>query len=70
MQAHLYFANSALRPFESIPITADGSAAGKVSIIAQLPRGIAYDDFAIDTKGNAWITSHPFALDEVTPGGK
>lgn len=63
----LYFTNSATRSYGRIPVTADGSAAGQVEILATSPG--EYDDFAFDTDGNVWIATHPGSLNEVTRGG-
>ncbi|KAM0803807.1 hypothetical protein BDR22DRAFT_801059 [Usnea florida] len=63
----LYFTNSATRSYGRIPITANGSAAGQVEILATSPG--EYDDFAFGTDGNVWIATHPGSLNEVTRGG-
>ncbi|KAL8825594.1 MAG: hypothetical protein Q9170_007738 [Blastenia crenularia] len=49
----LYFTNSNLETFNSVPINADGTAKGPAETIAS---GIAADDFALDAKGQAYIT--------------
>ena len=66
----LYFTNSALGTFGSIPIDSMGKATGNVSIIATDGKGDAYDDFAIDRHGNFWVTNHPDILAEITLGGE
>ena len=66
----LHFTNSAQGVYGRVPITANGSQAGAVSIIARSPPGLTYDDFALDSQGNAWIASHPNAISKVTPGGQ
>ena len=63
----LYFTNSATRSYGRIPITANGSAAGQVEILATSPG--EYDDFAFGTDGNVWIATHPGSLNEITRGG-
>ena len=66
----LYFSNSALGTFGSFPIAANGSSTGNVTILAHLPGGVAYDDFAIDSNGTSWVTNHPDALDTVNLDGQ
>ncbi|KAL2782999.1 hypothetical protein BJX66DRAFT_319326 [Aspergillus keveii] len=61
----LYFTNSGLNTFGKLPITAQGTAAGVISIIASAPANNFYDDFALDAGGNPWITLHPHALEIV-----
>ena len=65
----LYFTNSAQGTFGKVPITASGTAAGVISIIANAPAGNFYDDFALDGIGNALITAHPSSIVEVVAGG-
>jgi hypothetical protein len=62
----LYFTNSAQGTLGKVPITSSGAAARAISIVAN---GIAYDDFALDSAGNALITSHPNSIVEVVPAG-
>ena len=67
---NLYFTNSALGTFGSIPIDNNGKATGAVKIIATDAKGDFYDDFAIDNQGNFWITNHPNVMEEVTRAGQ
>lgn len=39
------------------------------TIISTNTSPITYDDFAIDTSGNAWISNHPSSLNEVIADG-
>ena len=63
----LYFTNSATGSYGRIPITANGTAAGQVEILATSPG--EYDDFAFGTDGNVWIATYPGSLNEVGRGG-
>ncbi|KAL9064304.1 MAG: hypothetical protein Q9161_008973 [Pseudevernia consocians] len=67
----LYFTNSAQQSYGRVPITDNGSAAGEIEILArEMDPSALYDDFDFDWRGNAWITTHPNSLIEVTTGGK
>lgn len=66
----LYFTNSAQGLFGLITINANGTAAGSVQIVANGPAGDAYDDFFINSSGNAFIATHPNLLIEVAAGGQ
>ena len=63
----LYFTNSAQESYGRVSISDDGSAAGDVELF-DVPAA-AYDDFAIDTEGNAWIATHPSSLTEWSTQG-
>ncbi|KAH8831004.1 hypothetical protein DL96DRAFT_1460644 [Flagelloscypha sp. PMI_526] len=68
----LYFANSAIGIFGKVPLTPTGESAGPATTIAHIPSGgnfTAYDDFALDAEGNAWIALQADALVVVTPSG-
>lgn len=66
----LYFTNSARGTYGRVSVTDDGSAAGEVQILGQVDvPAVLYDDFDIDREGNAWITTHPDSLLEVTAAG-
>ena len=67
--ANLYFTNSAQGTFGRIPINGMGNANGAVTIIATSAKGNFYDDFAIDSQGNSWITIHPDIVTEVSEAG-
>ncbi|KAH8824064.1 hypothetical protein DL96DRAFT_1742436 [Flagelloscypha sp. PMI_526] len=69
----VYFANSSKTFFGSIQLTSTVQTVGSIKTIATVPDGsnfTAYDDFALDGKGNAWITLHSHALVVVTPSGE
>ncbi|KAH8824065.1 hypothetical protein DL96DRAFT_1616251 [Flagelloscypha sp. PMI_526] len=68
----VYFANSAKKFFGSLKLTSTLQTVGSIKTIANVPDGsnfTAYDDFALDREGNAWITLHSHALVLVTPSG-
>ena len=68
--SNLYFTNSAMGTFGRIPIDGNnGKATGAVTVIATAAEGDNYDDFAIDSQGNSWITLHPNIVTEVTEAG-
>lgn len=68
----LYFTNSAQKIFGSVPISDTlGTATGPVETIATLPANLtAYDDFALDGAGNAWVATHPSTLLKISPSGE
>ncbi|KAH8831006.1 hypothetical protein DL96DRAFT_1776915 [Flagelloscypha sp. PMI_526] len=69
----VYFANSSKRFFGSLQLTSTEQTAGNIKTIATVPDGsnfTAYDDFALDRKGNAWITLHSHALVVLAPSGE
>ena len=62
----LYFTNSALSLYGKVCITDEGTATGPaVKIVSDIPGGNIYDDFALDSKGNAFIANHPDAITKV-----
>lgn len=66
----LYFTNSALEIFARVTINHEGTATGRaVEVVNDFPGGNIYDDFALDSKGNAFIANHPDAITEVTCDG-
>ena len=66
----LYFTNSGMGTFGSIPINEmTGTATGSVTIIATDPSGNFYDDFALDDQNDGWITNHPSSVSKVTASG-
>jgi SMP-30/Gluconolactonase/LRE-like region len=68
--SNLYFTNSALGTFSHISINGNnGEATGAATVIATAAEGENYDDFAIDSQGNFWITLHPDIVTEVTEAG-
>ena len=69
----LYFANYATATFARIGITSNGSSAGSPAqaVAYAVPPGAAYDDFAIDTYGNAWVATHQGnAVNLISPRGE
>ncbi|KUL81360.1 hypothetical protein ZTR_09808 [Talaromyces verruculosus] len=63
----LFFTNSAQRTYGSIQITAHGRIAGPVRIINS--SADIYDDFALDTHGNAYVATDPNMVSKITPFG-
>lgn len=64
---YLYWSNTGLQLFCRIKIDAEGKATGPVEI---LERNILIDDFVLDKKGCAWLTTHGLnTLAVVKPGG-
>ena len=66
----LYFLNSAQGVYGRVPLNADGSAAGEVSVLARVNLPAVYDDFDMDWEGTAWIATHGNMLMEITVEGK
>ena len=67
----LYFTNTAQALFASIPINANGTAAGPAKKIASAPEGATYDDFALDRSSNAFLTTSPGdSVEEVKRDGE
>ncbi|PQE24171.1 Six-bladed beta-propeller protein [Rutstroemia sp. NJR-2017a BVV2] len=71
---YLYWANSGQGTFARVKINSDGSKAGNVQVIATLSGTIsvtnAYDDFAFDNDGNAYVALHSYSVVKITPSGK
>lgn len=70
----LYFTNSAKGTFARFRIDTNGNKISDIVTIAHNAKnftlaGNAYDDFAIDSKGNAYISMHPWTVNKVTPDG-
>lgn len=69
----LYFTNSGLGTFGRIKINPDGSKAGNAEILARLSGTLsttnAYDDFAFDNQGNAYVAVHSYLVMKITPDG-
>ncbi|MCJ1451608.1 hypothetical protein MMC28_001948 [Mycoblastus sanguinarius] len=53
----LYFTNSAQALLAKVEINADGTAASQPTVIAYSAPGTAYDDFALDWRGDAFLTT-------------
>ena len=67
----IYFTNSALGTFVRVPIDEQGNETGKIEVIARSPSpGEIYDDFALDSAGNAYVAVHFFSVLKITPDGK
>jgi hypothetical protein len=71
---YVYFTNSGEGTFAQVKINDDGSKAGDVEIIARLtgePPGMghAFDDFTLDSDGNAYVTLHNNEIVKITPDG-
>ncbi|MCJ1291025.1 hypothetical protein MMC34_002567 [Xylographa carneopallida] len=66
----LYFLNSAQGIYGRVPLNADGSAAGEVTVLARINLPAVYDDFDMDWEGTAWIATHGNMLSEITVEGK
>ncbi|KAJ7768655.1 hypothetical protein DFH07DRAFT_954549 [Mycena maculata] len=62
----LYFTNSELGTFTRMRLNIQGrrvSQAGATQVLGVVqPSGGEYDDFVIDHKGRAWVTTHPATL--------
>ncbi|KAI0377929.1 hypothetical protein F5Y04DRAFT_167947 [Hypomontagnella monticulosa] len=71
---YVYFTNSAQGIFARFRLDEKGYPTGAVETIAQLDKpitmGNAYDDFAFDREGNAYVTLHPSTVTKITPDGK
>ena len=66
----LYFANSAQDFLATIPIHPNGTAAGPVTKLASPAPGTRYDDFALDTWGDAFLSTQAGdRIAEVRPDG-
>ncbi|KAJ7440147.1 hypothetical protein FB451DRAFT_140849 [Mycena latifolia] len=69
----LYFSNSQLGTFSRVLLAVEDAAvkaAGAVEALATVQpsgAGHAFDDFAIDSHGRAWVTAHPGALSLLFP---
>ncbi|KAH9986405.1 hypothetical protein F4779DRAFT_624286 [Xylariaceae sp. FL0662B] len=72
--SYLYFTNSAQGTFARFPIDDDGNKIGDIEIIGSLEGddriSHAYDDFALDSCGNAYVALHPSSVVKITPDGK
>ena len=70
---YMYFTNSGQGTFARVKINDDGSKAGDIEIVANLPGvpglGHAYDDFTLDSDGNAYVTLHPNEIVKITQDG-
>ena len=53
----LYFTNSAQALFAKIDIHPDGTAVRAAEVIAHAPTGTTYDDFALDRRGDAFLST-------------
>ena len=55
----LYFTNSAQFLFGKIPLHPNGTAAGPAVAVTRAFKGTSYDDFALDSQGDAWLSNGP-----------
>ncbi|KAK3045749.1 hypothetical protein LTR09_012707 [Extremus antarcticus] len=59
-----------VRLFGKIPFNTQGTAMGNPTVITHaLSSSLTYDDFALDSSGNAYVTNHPQELTRITPAG-
>jgi sugar lactone lactonase YvrE len=66
----VYFSNSAKQTFGRVSIDIHGSVKGRVEILAKvISPDRAYDDFALDQKGSAWIATHSNSINRVVTDG-
>jgi len=69
----LYFTNSGQGTFARVQINNDGSKAGEVQVITKLQGAVsmsnAYDDFAFDREGNAYVALHSFSVRKISANG-
>ncbi len=67
----LYFTNTAQALYAKIEIHPDGTALGAAQVIAHAPPNTTYDDFALDRRGNAFLTTaQGNAIEEVGRTGE
>ena len=68
----LYFTSSAQGVYGSVPINNQGFATGPVKEIAHIntTEGTIYDDFAMDSEGNAFIAIHPDRVERAPLSGE
>lgn len=70
---YLYFSNSGQGTFARVKISAEGGKEGPIEIMARLAGDNsllnAYDDFALDAAGNAYVSVHSTSLQKITPAG-
>lgn len=53
-----------------VPTTADSYTADEMEIIChELPEGHGYDEFALEKKGSAWLTTHSNTINLVSASG-
>ncbi|KAF2476248.1 uncharacterized protein BDR25DRAFT_199454, partial [Lindgomyces ingoldianus] len=68
---HFYFANSAQGVFGRVAISALGKVMGPVDVLTRIDASVgSFDDFALDSQGNAWMALHPKGLYFVDMEGK
>jgi len=70
---YLYFTNSGQGTFARVKIDDDGTIAGEIKVIARLGGTVnmsnAYDDFAFDEAGNAYVTVHSYSVMKISLEG-
>ncbi len=69
--------SSLIRPcelFGRLPVSPKGDVLGAVEILTDISAsaadGVAYDDFALDSSGTAFVARHPNSLVKIDPSGK
>ncbi|TVY45274.1 hypothetical protein LSUB1_G000464 [Lachnellula subtilissima] len=70
---YLYFANSGQGFFARVAIDGQGNKVGDIETLATLEDvgfSNAYDDFAFDGSGNAYVALHSFSVVKITPEGE
>ncbi|TVY27875.1 hypothetical protein LHYA1_G003043 [Lachnellula hyalina] len=70
---YLYFANSGQGFFARVAIDGQGNKVGDIETLASLEDvgfSNAYDDFAFDGSGNAYVALHSFSVVKITPEGE
>ena len=68
--SNAYFTNSAQGIYGKIAFNSQGVPQSQPSVIAHaLSSSLTYDDFALDSSGNAYVTNHPQELTKITQAG-
>jgi hypothetical protein len=74
---YVYFTNSGQGFFGRMKIDLFGNKAGEIEVLARsaqqggvVGRTNAFDDFAIDEDGNAYVSLHAYAFVKITPSGQ
>ncbi|TVY94167.1 hypothetical protein LAWI1_G001362 [Lachnellula willkommii] len=70
---YVYFTNSGQGLFARVKIDGEGNQDGEFEVVARNPQtpaaSNAYDDFAFDALGNAYVSLHSYAFVKITPEG-
>ncbi|TVY14110.1 hypothetical protein LARI1_G008167 [Lachnellula arida] len=71
---YLYFANSGQGFFGRVAIDGEGNKVGDIETLVELKGAVgfsnAYDDFAFDGSGNAYVALHSYSVIKITPDGQ